>query len=221
MSDLEGEFGKNVGMLVERQWPRLSTTLLYLAAEHGELIGKWALKILVCVGKAGVKPKKIVPDEMAHALKEGKLPADFYVRLGHLRNPGIGTIINPYVHARHGTVLRRRAHKDGVAFNAVIALNHLAVGISSAPEMKQAFVPLEGALPVMAYPEKENSERENYSFHDAGTFEHALNSQNSPNKTKRAKWLTLFLVQGWRRRRICEREAKSSEGAKRFPKREL
>jgi len=172
---LEAKFQKNAGMLVESKWPEPATPLLYTASDYGELIGRWALKILVCIGKAGINAQTVKP-YIAHALKgdDGKLPSDFTVRLGHLRTPGIGAIITRGIQIRRGRDLCWQEHVDGEAFKAVIALNHLAVGISRAPLTKPSFVAWEGSLPVMAYPERENSERDNYSFEDVDSFERSL-----------------------------------------------
>jgi hypothetical protein len=175
MSRLEGAFCKHLGVLVEPTWPANATPIIYAASDHGEMIGKWALKILVCMGVAGINAKT-VPEYVAHEFNsdDGKLPTDFFVRLGHLRTPGMGTIITRGIQVRRGRELHWQEHKDGEAFKAVIALNHLAVGISRAPHTKPSFVAWEGSLPVMAYPEREKTERQNYSFSDVASFERSF-----------------------------------------------
>ena len=153
MSRLESDFKREVGMLVEREWPQLGTTFIFLAANHGEMIGKWALKIFACLGHAAINAAVVKP-YMAHDLFAGKLPSDFHVRMGYLRTPSIGTIVSPGLHLIRGSDRHFIKHHDGEAFKAIIALNHLGIGVARAPTAKRSFVSLEGNLPVIAYPDR-------------------------------------------------------------------
>ena len=174
MSTLEGNFQRHLGCLIEKKWSKLATTNLFAAATEGEMIGRWALKVIACIGKAGIK-SNVVKSHMAHALKDGKLPSDFHVRLGHLSTPGIGTVITKGLPVRNGgRPVQWQEHKDGEAFKAVIALNHLAVGIVRAPSAHLTYVAWENSLPVVAYPTAEKREREGYSFTGIESFDKAI-----------------------------------------------
>jgi hypothetical protein len=170
MSQLEKDFLSVVGRLIEPNWPEDAADVIRESLQRSDVIGRWAVKTAITASLAGVLGHRI-PQEIADDLRRSKLPEQFFIKLGHIREHSFNLLISAgfkFADERE----KWKVSESGRAFDAVFQLNHLAIRAINAPAVEIGFEPSNGAIPISAYP-KSNDARK-YSFASFEDFEQRL-----------------------------------------------
>lgn len=174
MSQIEMDFLAAAGPLIEPEWPRLESEFLSEAMKRSEVIARWAVKTAITANLAGIL-KRAIPDEIATAVREGKLPPSLTVKLAHIRRrEAIGMVINRGFWFVDGKEKRWRGAESGKSFDVLFQLNHLAIRAINAPGVQLGYVDPEKGFPLTAFPSTKNPGFGGHSFETLADFEKIL-----------------------------------------------
>lgn len=174
MSELEGWFQRNLGLLVEPVWPKLATEILRTALSENTQLAKWALKTAIMMD-TNTMMKNIVDERAAHDVRAGKLPDALVVEIAHVAESGVGGILSQGFWVRNGSRPPEwQEHKEKQAFKAIIQLNHLAIRVFRAPTARATYYGLNGRLPLRCYPEVQDPYNGDFRFQDLFEFDRVL-----------------------------------------------
>jgi hypothetical protein len=168
MSKLESWFQRAAGRLVEPTWPVLADAMVECLQSEGEKMATWCLKTALMIDQSGMSPK--IPTSVASDLFAERLPSGLRVDLARIKSPGFSCLTAPGFVTKNGNQqIGWQSRKDGLAFQTVLQLNHLAIRVFCAPEANPAYVRPDLML-VRAYPAQRFSSINDFSYDSIEQF---------------------------------------------------
>jgi hypothetical protein len=150
MSELESWFLNNAGFLIEPEWPRLADLMIEELQKEGRTLAKWALKTAIMIDRAGIK--RMIPDSLTSDLYNDVLPASLRVDLAQISERAFLTRVAPgFMISNGGGPIDWQSHKDGLAWQVLIQLNHFAIRVFCAPDSKARHINPDCTV-IHAYP---------------------------------------------------------------------
>jgi hypothetical protein len=140
MSELESWSQRNLGSLVEPDWPKLAAEMLKHGLSENEQLARWSLKTAITMDQ-NTLTRNVIDESYAKALAAGELPADLIVEIGDIADGGVGGIVSQGFWVRNGgRPPEWQEHKEKQAFKVVIQLNHLAIRVFRAPSARATYL---------------------------------------------------------------------------------
>lgn len=174
MSDLEGWFKTNLGMLVEPTWPKMANELIRSALVEKEMLAKWALKTVIMMD-ANSMMEAVTAPELGTSLYTGHLPPEMVVEIGFMQEKAVGGLLTHGFWMRNGAnPVSWQKHKSGQSFKAVIQMNHLAIRVFRAPNTHASYLATNARLPLRCYPASQDPNTVDFRFHDVMEFDQNL-----------------------------------------------
>jgi hypothetical protein len=154
MSNLEAEFQRRLGFLVEPTWPHMAEEMVKSLRDEADFLIRWMIKTAVVFER--VVPKgnsKVVPHDARAMAKTGALSKDFFLALGNIEVPGLSAqLTKGFPVWNSGVYYDYQIHQSG--FNFGVYLNHLAIWLIRSPDAESAVkthLVADGHLPVVPF----------------------------------------------------------------------
>lgn len=168
MSELEAWFQKAAGDLVEPTWPILADAMIEELQRQGRMLAKWCLKTAIMIDRSGIRPK--IPPSIASKLFDDLLPPSLNVQLAKIRSAGLESRFAPGFMMMNGDEpIAWRGHKEGLAFQTLIQLNHLGIRVFCAPQAR-AFHVRPDVMLIRAYPPRKFSSADHFQYDSLNQF---------------------------------------------------
>jgi hypothetical protein len=182
MSQLENWFKRDMGMLVEPDWPRLGTEFLRVASREKKKLARWAIKTAAMISYNS-KLGGIQDFDLLRTVKDdGELP-DIIVEVGHIAEPIVGA------NTAHGFWVRNGANealwqtfRDFPVFNCLMQFNHLALRVFRCPQADPIYTTATGRLPLRMFPnpDAKGFDGVDYRFHSLREMDEKFELQIRP-----------------------------------------
>jgi hypothetical protein len=155
MRKLEEWFLVAAGHLVEPEWPKLADAMIEQLQREGRMFAKWCLKTAIMIDAAGIRHK--IPDSFARELFNDRLPQSLNVHLAKIKSTGLESHFAPgFMIVNGDSPIAWQSHKEGLAFQTLVQLNHLGIRAFCAPEA-QAFHIKPDAMLIHVHPPRKFS----------------------------------------------------------------
>ncbi len=181
MSNLEADFVRAAGPLMQPEWPILADEFMKRARSDDRIVAKWAVKTAITSNSSG-KVRRRIHSHIANKLRENMLPPGLRVFLGRIKEKGIFIKVNQGFEFVEPDGSRRwRGPAHNTAFDAIFQLNHLAIRAVFGPHLQFTYSTGSEAAPTACFPPNVEQISANYSFPNLAAFEGDLTAKLMEN----------------------------------------
>jgi hypothetical protein len=133
MSQLEMWFLRNLGALVEPEWPKLASDFVQIAWRENKQVARWLLKTAITAEQNGMVRGQVIPNWVKPLARTGKLGSNIWVDWGYSKEKSVGLFLTKGFPVHNGEYFfPNQIHKDGFRFT--VQLNHFLLCLMHIPE---------------------------------------------------------------------------------------